>query len=191
MADVTSADPADMDRCVGLIALAFSTDPAARWLYKDPHAYMEYFPRFIRAFGCTAFDYGTAHHVDGGAAALWIPPDEHPDEAPLIALIEESVPARDQEAAFAVFEQMGKAHPDEPHWYLPLIGTDPAQQGQGHGSALLRYALAICDEQKMPAYLEATSPRNVKLYERHGFKITGTIQAGMSPPITPMVRQPR
>jgi GNAT superfamily N-acetyltransferase len=190
-ANVATATRAEMDQCVELVALAFSSDPAARWLYKHADAYMENFPRFIRAFGCAAFDYDTAHHIEGCAAALWIPPGAEPDEAGLIALLQETAPAGDHETVFAVFEQMGEAHPEEPHWYLPLIGTDPAQQGQGHGSALLKHALAVCDSQQMPAYLEATCPRNVALYLRHGFEIIGTIQAGDSPIITPMVRQPR
>jgi ribosomal protein S18 acetylase RimI-like enzyme len=190
-AAVKTATVADKDACVALIALAFSNDPAARWAYKEPAAYLEYFPSFIRAFGCSAFDYDAAHHIEGTAAALWIPPGVEPDEGPLIALVEQSVPADDLADVLAVFEQMGEAHPQEPHWYLPLIGTDPTQQGCGHGSALLRHALAICDADQVPAYLEATSPRNVALYQRHGFEITGTIQAGNSPPITPMVRRPR
>jgi hypothetical protein len=41
------------------------------------------------------------------------------------------------------------------------------------------------------AYLESSNLRNVPLYERHGFKVLGTIQAGGSPPITPMLRKPR
>lgn len=188
---IATATRAEMDECVALIALAFSSDPAARWLYKDATTYMAQFPRFIRAFGCSAFDDDTAHHVEGCAAALWIPPGTEPDESALIALIQETVPADDQEAVFAIFEQMGQAHPQEPHWYLPLIGTDPSQQSRGHGSALLKHALAVCDAQKTPAYLEASSPRNVPLYQRHGFEVTGTIQVGSSPPITPMVRMPR
>jgi ribosomal protein S18 acetylase RimI-like enzyme len=92
---------------------------------------------------------------------------------------------------FGVFEQMAAFHPKEPHWYLPLIGTDPAKQGNGHGSALLLHALAICDREKLPAYLEASSPRNIPLYRRHGFESLGSIQVGNSPVITPMLRQPR
>jgi ribosomal protein S18 acetylase RimI-like enzyme len=188
---VKTATRSDTDKCVALIALAFSNDPAARWAYKDPVAYLENFPPFVRAFSCAAFDYDTAHHIDGTATALWIPPGVEPDEGPLVALIEASVPASDRAAVLDVLEQMGEAHPQEPHWYLPLIGTDPAQQGRGHGSALLRHALAIFDADRSLAYLEATSPRNVALYQRHGFEVTGAIQAGDSPTITPMVRRPR
>lgn len=189
-ARVTTATRLETDKCVAVIALAFGNDPAARWLYKDPHAYLKHFPAFIRAFGCAAFDYETAHHVENCAVALWIPPGEEPSEDALVALVQKTVPADDLDFVFAVLEQMGKAHPQEPHWYLPLIGTDPALQGCGHGSALLKHALAICDAERVLAYLEATSPRNVALYKRHGFEITGVIQAGNSPPITAMVRKP-
>ena len=57
-----------------------------------------------------------------------------------------------------VFEQMDELHPTADHWYLPLTGVDPRAQGWGLGSRLLRHALAICDRDRLPAYLEATSP---------------------------------
>ena len=90
-----------------------------------------------------------------------------------------------------MFEQMDALHPQEAHWYLPLIGVDPAQQGKGIGSALLSHVLNVCDGQKVLAYLEATSPRNVPLYERHGFEAVGGIQAADSPRIIAMLRKPR
>lgn len=189
--DVRTATPAEIDRCVATIVLAFSGDPAARWAFADPHTYFEIFPRFVRAFGGRAFDHGTAHLIEGCAAALWLPPGVEPDEEAMVALIESAVAENDREAIFGVFEQMAAIHPKEPHWYLPLIGTDPAQQGNGYGSALLRHALAICDQQKMPAYLEASGARNVPLYQSHGFEVLGTIQVGNSPVLTPMLRRPR
>jgi hypothetical protein len=35
-----------------------------------------------------------------------------------------------------------------------------------------------CDRKQVLAYLEATSPRDVALYERHGFEVLSTIQVG-------------
>jgi GNAT superfamily N-acetyltransferase len=189
--EVRTATPEEIDQCVATIVLAFSGDPAARWAFADPHAYFEVFPRFVCAFGGKAFDHGSAHHIAGCAAALWIPPGIEPDEETMVALVESAVAESDREAMFGMFEQMAAFHPKEPHWYLPLIGTDPAKQGNGYGSALLRHALAICDREKMPAYLEATSARNVPLYRRHGFEALGIIQVGSGPPITPMLRKPR
>jgi ribosomal protein S18 acetylase RimI-like enzyme len=189
--EVRTATQSEIEQCVATIVLAFSGDPAARWGFADPQTYFEVFPRFVKAFGGRAFDHGSAHHVPGCAAALWLPPGVEPDEETMVALIESATANGDQGAMFSLFEQMGTFHPKEPHWYLPLIGTDPAKQGNGHGSALLRHALAICDRDRMPAYLEATSARNVPLYRRHGFEVLGSIQAGDSPAITPMLRRPQ
>jgi hypothetical protein len=48
--------------------------------------------------------------------------------------------------------------------------------------------LARADRDGLPAYLEASAPRNRALYERHGFEVVGEIQAGDSPPLWPMLR---
>ena len=53
-----------------------------------------------------------------------------------------------------VFEQMDAHHPQEPCWYLTLIGVDPACQGRGFGSALLQFALEQIDRAGGTAYLE-------------------------------------
>jgi ribosomal protein S18 acetylase RimI-like enzyme len=130
--------------------------------------------------------------VDGfRGAALWLPPGTSPDEASLVRVVEDTVAGVLQDAMFALFAQMEAYHPHAPHWHLPLIGVDPVRQGRGYGSALLRHALEGCDRHQALAYLEATSPRNVALYARHGFEVLGTIQVGTSPPIAPMVRTPR
>jgi ribosomal protein S18 acetylase RimI-like enzyme len=96
-----------------------------------------------------------------------------------------------QKDFFPVFEQTSRFHPSEPHWYLPLTGVDPLQQGKGFGSALLQHALIQCDLDSKSAYLESTSPKSVPFYKRHGFEVLGKIQAGKSPPIFPMLRRPR
>jgi ribosomal protein S18 acetylase RimI-like enzyme len=90
-----------------------------------------------------------------------------------------------------VSERMARHHPSEPHWYLPLIGVVPAHRGKGVGDALMRHALAACDRDGLPAYLESTNPRNITLYERHGFERIASIQSGSSPIIVPMLRKPR
>ncbi len=52
---------------------------------------------------------------------------------------------------------------------------------EGLGALLMKHALRRCDEQGSVAYLESSNPRNISLYERHGFKIIGRIQSGSSP----------
>ena len=90
-----------------------------------------------------------------------------------------------------IFEQMEKFHPTEPHWYLPMIGVDPAHQGAGTGAALMTEALKAVDRDGVIAYLESSNPKNITLYQRHGFEVIGEIQSGSSPVLRPMLRKAR
>ena len=175
-----------------VVVLAFSTDPMARWSWPNPHQYLANFPRLVKAFGENAFTHGSAYYIEGYlGAALWLPPGVPTDEAALMNLAQDSIDRELQGDILAIFEQMGRYHPTEPHWFLPLIAVDPAQQGKGYGSALLQPVLTRCDREKKLAYLESSNPRNIPLYERYGFEVMGAIQAGTSPTLVPMLRKPR
>jgi ribosomal protein S18 acetylase RimI-like enzyme len=190
--EVHSASDADRQNVMGVITLAFTTDPMARWAYPNPATYLAVMPEVITAFGGNSFQHGTAHLIDGGmGAAMWLPPGVTADEERLAALMEQHVPEDRIGDMMRIFEKMERCHPTEPCWYLPLIGVDPAAQGRGAGSALLRHALARCDRDRTHAYLESSNPRNVPLYQRHGFEIIGNIQVGSSPTLVPMLRRPR
>lgn len=187
---VRSAKKADASRLLTTLTLAFAADPVVRWVFPEAEQYLSVFPRFAEAFGGGAVPLGTAFLSEGGAA-LWLPPGATPDEKAIAAVMEESVPAAHLETINEVFGELDRYHPHEPHWYLPLLGVDPARQGEGHGSALLSQALRQCDEARLPAYLEATSERNAALYRRHGFEPLGEIRAGGCPPLIPMLRPAR
>jgi ribosomal protein S18 acetylase RimI-like enzyme len=77
-----------------------------------------------------------------------------------------------------------------PHWFLATIGVDPAHQGRGIGGALMAPVLARADEQRMPCYLETHSTNNVRLYERHGFRVMEHIANPSSVPLWAMLRLP-
>ena len=190
--EVRTATLPERDSAVGTVVLAFAGDPIARWCWPDPHAYLTSMPRFTVAFGGEAFDRNSAYCTeDLAGAALWLPPGAHPDEEALGDIIAQTVAASIREDLVTMMERMSAYHPDGPHWYLPLIGVDPARQARGYGAALMASALAACDRAGLPAYLESTNPRNMTLYERHGFKAVGQIQVGSSPPMVPMLRPPR
>ena len=187
-----AATASDEASIIEVLVRANWEDPAARWVWPDPQQFLTHFPSFVRAFGGKAFAHGSAYYVDGYiGAALWLPPDVHPDENALIALLQRTVSEQIQKDFFPVFEQMGRYHPSEPHWYLPLMGVDPSQQGKGFGSALLQHTLMQFDRDNKIAYLESSNPRNISLYKRHGFELLGTIQTGTSPSIAPMLRRPK
>jgi ribosomal protein S18 acetylase RimI-like enzyme len=190
--EVRTARPSEREVAVQILTLAFASDPAVRWIYPEPAAYLTHFPTFAEAFGGRALEHDTARLTTClGGASLWLPPGVHADGDALGAFVQETVVREDAADVFSALEEMDRYHPEEPHWYLAMIGVDPSRQGQGMGSALLKETLATVDEQGLPAYLESSNPANVPLYERHGFEVMGEIRGGDGPPIIPMYRTAR
>lgn len=90
-----------------------------------------------------------------------------------------------------ISELMKKNHPEEPHWYLGVIGSDPTVRGAGFGNALMRSRLDRCDAEGAPAYLESSKESNVPYYMRFGFEVTGEITIpGGGPTMWQMWRRP-
>jgi RimJ/RimL family protein N-acetyltransferase len=81
-------------------------------------------------------------------------------------------------------------HPQEPHYYVRTLGVATHFQGQGTGTALLRATLDRCDDEGVPAYLEASTERSAALYERLGFVHLGELRIPGGPPFWPMRRPP-
>jgi ribosomal protein S18 acetylase RimI-like enzyme len=189
---INASTEAEISRVIDSIVLGFSSDPIFRWLFPEPREYLTNIPIIIQLFGGRAFEHGSSYHIQNyTGAALWLPPDVHPDEQALAQLIQDSFDGTQLDEIFSLFEQMGNFHPDEPCWHLAFIAVDPAQQNEGYGSALLEHTLEAVDNDKKLAYLESTNEANLSLYQRHGFELIGKIQAGNSPSMFPMIREPR
>jgi GNAT superfamily N-acetyltransferase len=149
----------DVPRAVSLQVTAFSADPVMRWLWPEPRDYLRHFPDLVHGFGGGAFGHGAAHVTgDFLGGTLWLPPGITPDEEALERLMRETIPEPARSEAASVLDQMGAAHPKEPHWHLAFIGVDPVHQGKGIGAAMLRHTLAQVDEQHLHAYLETRLP---------------------------------
>ncbi len=188
---VVNLEESDRSWALATLTLAFASDPVMRWLWAAPHRYATLWPRFAEGFGGPAIGHGTAHGLaDGRGAALWLPPGSGPNTVALGTLMAETLDERTLKEVGALFEQMDRWHPSVDHWYLALVGVDPILQGRGLGSTLLRHGLTTCDRDRLPAYLEASSPRSRDLYERLGFEVVGMLQAGSSPPLWAMLREP-
>jgi len=132
---------------------------------------------------------------EGAGAALWTPPgrwDVGLRKAlamgpSLLCAVGWSRAARVAAAA----NRVQIKHPLAPHFYLFAIGVDPDRQRRGIGAALLRAVLGRCDTDRVPAYLEASTPENRRLYERHGFRATEEVSmAPDAPPVWLMWREP-
>jgi ribosomal protein S18 acetylase RimI-like enzyme len=189
---IRSATFDEMPRAVSAIVAAFITDPPARFAWPSPHDYLQAMPLATREFSGSCFEHGTAYvSADLCGAALWLPPGVQPNGEAVERVFRDTAKREHLGDLLATFEKMDKSHPKEAHWYLPQIGVEPNAQGRGLGAALMRYALARCDQERALAYLEASKPQNIPFYQRFGFEVTGEIQIGAGPGVTPMLRRPR
>ena len=176
----------DLEAVVRLLVAAFADDPVARWLL--PGGAGSAADRVFRPIVAQSAAHGElAVSVDGRSVAVWLPraAEQANPDAP-------SVPA--ELAPLRTFMAMTEGrHPaGRAHLYLVFLGTAPAAQGRGLGGALLRERLAEADAAGLPAYLEASSPRNLPFYARHGFHVTGDpIALPDGPALWPMWRDPR
>jgi ribosomal protein S18 acetylase RimI-like enzyme len=196
---VRTARKADVRKLARALGRAFFDDPPVVWLLPDERSRERRAPGVFQAIlRSHAMRYGGVDvafdetAIAGGA--IWLPPGHW---APTVGEQLRSLPGyaralgrgigRGSELAVA----MGNHHPHEEHWYLYAIGVDPARQGQGVASALLRSRLARCDADAMSAYLESTKSSNVPLYEHFGFEVTGILNPPQAaPPLTAMWRHP-
>ncbi|MBE1549058.1 GNAT superfamily N-acetyltransferase [Mycobacterium sp. OAS707] len=198
--DVRPLGRSDVRGAARVLAKAFYDDPVTSWMLPDDSSRLT---ALTRAFAPLA-----RHHFlpragsevgvrDGtvGAATLWDPPGQRKP-----GLVEQLITTPTMLWAFRsrvpasmrVMELMEKHHPEEPHWYLMLIGSDPSVRGAGFGHALMRSRLDRCDAEGSPAYLENSNPKNEAYYLRFGFEIMGEIKLpDGGPPMWPMWRNPR
>jgi GNAT superfamily N-acetyltransferase len=187
---------ADRAAVVAAMAAAFYDDPVFRWMSPDDEHRRRLLPDFFElATGIFARHdeiWCVGDPVAGGA--IWSPAGVEPMNDEAGALFE----ARCTEIAgpdagrwsdvIALLDDNHPHHAD--HDYLWLLGVRPGLQGCGLGTAMLRAVLDRADRTGVAAYLEATSPDNRRLYQRHGFVVTGELAIVGGPSLWAMWREP-
>lgn len=192
------------------VARSFADDPIWQWIYDLTDTLP--IERAVGLARMLVADRAPADEMHGfrhfGAVALWKAP-VHCDPPPAdetsspAATSRRAARAAQYRKAFA--EQVGermstvaelgaamaKSHPDEPHWYLGILGTDPDRQNRGLGTRVLQAMHDRCDRTGVPSYLVSSNPRNYGFYRRHGYVEGETFRAADSPPLLPFWRSPR
>jgi GNAT superfamily N-acetyltransferase len=64
------------------------------------------------------------------------------------------------------------------YWYLQMLAVDPAYQGKGFSSRLVKPMLVRAEREGLPVFLETQLQKNVSLYEHFGFKV---VEEGVIP----------
>ena len=193
------ASAAELGAVVDDLSDAFADDVMFAWFMRgDLHrgaGRRRFFDELLRVVGRDKMRIDRPAH--GGAAAVWLPfeavgPVSLIDEIRLAPMILAATGLSRVGRLLAVQNALERRHPKRPpHAYLWFLGVRRDAQGHGVGSRLLRIACERLDAQKLPAYLETQTERNVGLYRRHGFEVTSKFHARRdSPPMWTMWREP-
>jgi ribosomal protein S18 acetylase RimI-like enzyme len=180
--DIVRVREDQIDVAAGVLARAFQLDPPILYVCPDPTSRARALPSMMKAFVTYAWMFGEPLTISEKpeAVALWLPLDdlrETPERDRLAGV--DQIPTilgadaftRLMHIATAVDRFHQQSAPGK-HLYLSFLGVEPSRQGQGLGSALIRPMLERADAEGLPCYLDTFQPRNVPLYQKHGFKIT-------------------
>jgi ribosomal protein S18 acetylase RimI-like enzyme len=179
---ITTASPSDIDEAVGCLATAFAQDPITGFLLQTSQGYRErvtqFFSILMRAridLKMPVFVARGAHGIGGASMGYSTVRSEWP-----AGLTEEwdhfekAIPGVTDR--MAIYDEVAnKFKPSAPHYYLGVIGTDPALQGSGIRTQLLKSfcEISASDPLSSGVYLETAQASNLRFYERAGFEETG------------------
>jgi GNAT superfamily N-acetyltransferase len=174
---VRKATASDVPRLAASLARAFFDDPVFQWLIPDEAERLERSERgfafYMRKIYLPHDECYTTDDQSGGA--LWLPPRKwHIGPLAQLRLLPGMIGAlgRRLPQVMRAITTVESKHPKSDHYYLPFVGVEPAMQGRGLGTALMRPVLDRCDHEGSPAYLESTTPRSRTCYLRQGFEVT-------------------
>ncbi|SDQ41425.1 Acetyltransferase (GNAT) family protein [Pseudoxanthomonas sp. CF385] len=180
--EITRATPADLLQTVDRLTLAFAHDPITGFLLQDGPAYRERLARFFSllmrariALGMPVLVARDGAEIHGMVMGNVPSPPAWPDDiAHEWEDFERAVPGMVDR--LAIYEGLAaKFAPAVPHYYLGVIGVDPAKHGHGIGMRLIKTFcdLSAADGLSHGVYLETGEPSNVRFYERAGFVEAG------------------
>ena len=186
----------DVGAAAEVLARAFVDDPVVAQLIREgPNRTQRISRYFELECGLTLSGYGELWLDDDAlGAAIWRRPGGYPEPVPAqLRMLPRYIRLFPREfvKASRAMSAVAKVHPKEPHWYLMAVGVVPEAQGQGHGAALLEPVLRRCDVERLPAYLEASTADNARLYERLGFQARDEVEMLPGVRVRPMWREPR
>lgn len=176
---VRPAVPSEFGSVLPVCVEAFADEAVSAWVEPDPELRRDRTRELLETSLRAAVDAGQllVAFLPGGtpvAASVWVALDGAPPEAetPEPPKQSESGPPATRRLT-AVLSATSARHPDVPHVYLSAMAALPRRRGLGTGTAMLRHGLDRARGLGLPVYLEASTPRNRKLYARHGFRDLG------------------
>ena len=181
--EIVAAREPDVTSAADCLAAAFADDPQMAFFFLgDPPLRRDLVTEFFSilmaarlALGMPVLLVKSEGRILGAAMGYdtqrpeWLP--AHQERWALLQQRQASMASR-FERADAISE---KYKPQEPHFYLGVLGVHPSMQGKGAGGALIKAYCDLAEGDPVSAgtFLETAQGKNLAFYERCGFQLSG------------------
>jgi GNAT superfamily N-acetyltransferase len=169
------------------LAKAFTNYPVSEFILPNLVERRKKHPRIFASYLHNGLKYGEVYttSVNYEGVAIWFGPDTRRESfwdrlrwrffAPFV---EDDLVLSRQRILESYATAVRARYAPSRHWYLQVLGVDPACQGQGYAGKLLKPMLDRADRDGLPCFLETQLEKNVTLYEHFGFRV---VEAGIIP----------
>ncbi|HVE76150.1 MAG TPA: GNAT family N-acetyltransferase [Actinomycetota bacterium] len=180
MPDVHPLKEQDSGLAGSVLSRALQHDPLRAYIIPDAAERLEKSPASLEPFVRLGLSTGAAWSAGSAPEGVLIaqPPgfDVTPEIAAEIGLM--ALPSILGTDAWIrqgeVFEYLEEHHRNEvqgPHWYVAVVGVNPARQRQGIGRELFATIFAEADRTGTPVYLDTAQPLNRAFFESVGLEL--------------------
>jgi GNAT superfamily N-acetyltransferase len=191
---IHQAHPQDRPGVLATVVAAFAEDPG--WAFLMGEEYERLAPEFVGAlFDLRAPGGNIWVSDDLATVAMWESPSGDDDEqwtrtkkawARYVSLAGEEA----HERLVAYKTALAAVCPADPYWYLGVLATHPARQGEGLATAVLTPVLDEADRLGIACCLETSTEENRRFYERRDFTQATEIILPGGPPTWWLPRAP-
>ncbi|MBN1369703.1 MAG: GNAT family N-acetyltransferase [Dehalococcoidaceae bacterium] len=192
----------DRDTATAVAAKAFKDYTMLEYFYPDEtrrHAVAE---TFILITMAVCLKYGEVYTTPGALQGIcaWLGPGKAPfggwqmlRSVPLPVMLRFGRQGGSQMRAYGEYsDRLHRELAPEPHWFLQLLGVDPAYHGQGVSSRLVKPMLERIDREGLPCFVDTNTEKNVAIYRHFGFELISESKVpGTELPHYALLRKPR
>jgi ribosomal protein S18 acetylase RimI-like enzyme len=194
-APLLRAAPSDVPALAAVLARAFAADPMVRWPFGPVDDLSDRIEAMFEIVDRAYAAEGWIHAAAGGLGVMsLLPPGSGAREHEIGQAVASAIGAlmADDGARYErLWAWVDATLPPDPRWLLDQLAVDPTAQRQGIGGAMLRHAIGLAEADGLALVLETAAPKNVRWYERFGFRVTVAADApGGGPHIWYMARDP-
>jgi len=169
-----------LSEAVEVVTQAFYDNPLSAALFRkvEPEKRIPKLRRVYRGALNAALLYGKSYIVRRGgrvvAVSIAYGPGQYPLSLPAVALNAVGILSLGPFVSRVYAKQNRHArtqHPQDPHWFIYVLGILPGHQNEGYGAAILNHISRMADADGCVTHLQTPVEEQVGWYQKQGYEV--------------------